>query len=147
MATVIPTLYCPYSSTITLNSESEGSVTVGQVIAIIEQLQALLVAWSNLEHSMLSPENIAFNYSRYLIPTEDGERNRLIPIVEEILAARTPDSIIRNIDTLTATRERVNRAAPRHLAQRHCISLVYQSVAQLNFEANAVLAMGRITRY
>lgn len=115
MAAVIPTLYCPYSGTITLNSESEGSVTVGQVIAIIEQLQALLVAWSNLEHSMLSPENIAFNYSRYLIPTEDGER--------------------------------VNRAAPRHLAQRHCISLVYQSVAQLNFEANAVLAMGRITRY
>ncbi|MDM7860980.1 ABC transporter permease [Alteromonas sp. ASW11-36] len=79
------------------------------IIGVIDQLQAPWVGWNNLEHSMLSPENMAFNSTRYLIRTEDGERDRLMPIVEEMLAARTSGRIIRNMDTLTATRDRSYR--------------------------------------
>ena len=79
------------------------------VIGVIDQLQAPWVGWNNLEYSMLSPENLGFQSVRYLIRTEDGMRDSLMPQVEEILAARTTGRIIRNMNTLTETRERSYR--------------------------------------
>ncbi len=79
------------------------------VIGVIDQLQAPWVGWNNLEYSMLSPENLGFQSVRYLIRTEDGMRDSLMPQVEEMLAARTTGRIIRNMNTLTETRERSYR--------------------------------------
>lgn len=79
------------------------------VIGVIDRLQAPWVGWNNLEHAMLSPENLGFQSVRYLIRTEDGQRDSLMPQIEEMLAARQPDRIIRNMNTLTETRERSYR--------------------------------------
>jgi putative ABC transport system permease protein len=79
------------------------------VIGVIDQLQAPWVGWNNLEYSMLSPENLGFQSVRYLIRTEDGMRDSLMPQVEEMLAVRTSGRIIRNMNTLTETRERSYR--------------------------------------
>lgn len=79
------------------------------IIGVIDQLQAPWVGWNNLEYSMLSPENLGFQSVRYLIRTEDGMRDSLMPQIEEMLAARTTGRIIRNMSTLTETRERSYR--------------------------------------
>ncbi|WP_100656916.1 ABC transporter permease [Alteromonas flava] len=75
------------------------------VIGVVDQLQAPWVGWNNLENAMLSPENLGFQSVRYLIRSEDGLRDKLMPEVEELLANRASGRIIRNLSTLTETRE------------------------------------------
>jgi putative ABC transport system permease protein len=79
------------------------------IIGVMDRLQAPWVGWDNLEHAVLTPENLGWNSYRYLIRTEPGQRDRLMPLVEEMLAERTQGRIIRNMDTLTATRDRSYR--------------------------------------
>ncbi|GGW91267.1 ABC transporter permease [Alteromonas halophila] len=83
------------------------------VTGIIDKLQAPWIGWDRLEHAMLTPEKMDFSSTRYLIRTEPGQRDRLMAEVETALADAYPNRIIRDVDTLTATRERSYR---RHSA-------------------------------
>jgi putative ABC transport system permease protein len=44
--------------------------------------------------------------TRYVIRTEPGRRDALMPQVEELLAGNNPDRIVRNMTTMTETRAR-----------------------------------------
>ena len=79
------------------------------VIGVVDQLQAPWVGWDDLENAMLSPENLGWESSRYLIRTQPGLRDELMPQVEEMLAQRVEGRIIRSMDTITATRDRSYR--------------------------------------
>ncbi|MBT0587156.1 ABC transporter permease [Alteromonas oceanisediminis] len=76
------------------------------IIGVVDQLQAPWVGWSNLEHSMLSPENMAFTSTRYLVRTQAGQRDRMMLEVEEMLSSSQSGRIIRDTTTLTETRDR-----------------------------------------
>lgn len=76
------------------------------IIGIIDKLQAPWVGWGNVERAMLSPERTTFNSANYLIRTEPGQRDMLMPKIEEMLANSNKGRIIRDLTTIEDIRER-----------------------------------------
>lgn len=76
------------------------------VIGIIERMQAAWNGWDNVENVMLTPQKTLFDSSRYVIRTEPGRRDELMPQVEELLAQSNKDRIVRGLRTMEETRER-----------------------------------------
>ncbi|NCP63121.1 MAG: FtsX-like permease family protein [Paraglaciecola sp.] len=79
------------------------------ISGIIDKLQAPWPNWDRLENAMLSPERQNYDSSRYLIRTEPGRRDELMPIVEKFLADSNKQRIIKGMRSLTETRERSYR--------------------------------------
>ncbi len=77
-----------------------------QIIGITERMQGAWNSWSGLERSMLVPEWRGSSYSRYVIRTEPGQRDVVMPELEELLAAKYDNRIIRGVRTMEETRER-----------------------------------------
>lgn len=71
-----------------------------QVIGVVDTLQAPWTGWSRLENSMLVPWVFASDFTRYIIRTEPGMRDQLMPEIEALLAASNRDRIIRDIQTM-----------------------------------------------
>ena len=76
------------------------------VIGIIERMHGSWVNWDKLEHTMLVPVVPPNSGMRYLIRTEPGERDRVMPQVEETLARLNDRRIVRDIETLTEIKDR-----------------------------------------
>ena len=75
------------------------------IIGVIDKLQSPWPNWSALvERSMLVPERRADEYSSYIIRTEPGMRDKLMPEIEAALAASNKDRIIRSMRTMDETR-------------------------------------------
>lgn len=86
-------------------SQSEPMIIKG----IVDKIQAPWVGWSDLEHSVLTPEITQFSSTRYFIRTQPGERDRLMPEIEEALASANKQRIIRGLRSVEETRERSYR--------------------------------------
>ena len=76
---------------------------------IVDKLQAPWIGWNSLEQAMLVPELMEFTSTRYFIRTEPGMRDTLMPKIEEMLASRNKERIIRNMNSVEETRERSYR--------------------------------------
>lgn len=76
-----------------------------RVIGVVRQLQAPWTLWPDIENSVISPEIVIDGSSLYLIRTEPGEQDRLMPAVEEMLAASNQQRILRQLRTMSDTRE------------------------------------------
>ncbi|MEX2334999.1 MAG: FtsX-like permease family protein [Pseudohongiella sp.] len=76
-----------------------------RIIGIVRRLQAPWPQWSDIENSAIFPEIVIDGSSLYLIRTEPGEQDRLMPAVEEMLAASNPQRILRQMRTMAETRE------------------------------------------
>ncbi len=79
------------------------------IIGIIEQMQAPWNGWDGVEHVMLIPYHTLFGSTRYIIRTEPGMRDELMPQVEELLAGSNKDRIVRSMRTMDEVRERSYR--------------------------------------
>lgn len=79
------------------------------VIGIVDRMQAAWNGWSGVERTMLVPQHTLFGSTRYIIRTEPGMRDQLMPQVEEMLANSNKDRIVRNMQTMDETRERSYR--------------------------------------
>jgi len=77
-----------------------------QIIGITERMQAAWGGWSGVERTMLVPQRRATSNVRYVIRTESGYRDEVMPQVEEMLASMTDNRIIRGVDTMESTRQR-----------------------------------------
>jgi putative ABC transport system permease protein len=75
------------------------------IIGVVETLQAPWPSWSGLERSMLVPQRRDAEFVRYIIRTEPGYRDELMPQVEEMLANSNGDRIIRSMTTMDQTRK------------------------------------------
>ena len=76
------------------------------ISGIIDQLQAPWSGWDSVEQTMLVPQKIAFSSVRYMVRTEPGRRDELMPVVEETLSRTNDGRLVRNMQTMTETRER-----------------------------------------
>ena len=76
------------------------------IIGVLETLQASWKSWDKLEHGTLVPQKRAYSASRYVIRTEPGYRDELIPQIEKMLAESNRGRIIRNTRTMTEVRHR-----------------------------------------
>jgi putative ABC transport system permease protein len=79
------------------------------VIGIIEQMQAPWNGWDGVERVMLAPTHTLFGATRYVIRTEPGMRDELMPKVEALLAESNKDRIVRSMRTMDETRDRSYR--------------------------------------
>ena len=79
------------------------------VLGIIERMQAAWNGWDGVERTLLVPQKTEFGGSRYIIRAEPGQRDALMPQVEEMLAQSNRDRLIRGVTTMEETRERSYR--------------------------------------
>ena len=91
--------------TVYINNDEPITVT-----GIIEQMQAPWNGWSGVERVMLVPTHTLFGGTRYIIRTEPGMRDKLMPQVEEMLASSNKDRIVRSMRSMDETRERSYRS-------------------------------------
>jgi len=91
------------------------------IIGIVDKLQAPWVGWGGVERSMISPEYQLFGSARYLIRTEPGFRDELMPQVEELLAKSNDSRLVRNLTTIEDQRKRSYQA---HAAMVKMLTLI-----------------------
>jgi putative ABC transport system permease protein len=76
------------------------------IIGVLDRMQASWKSWEYIEHAMLVPQKRAWSSTRYVIRTEPGYRNEVIPQIEKMLAESNRGRIIRRTSTMTEVRER-----------------------------------------
>ncbi len=76
-----------------------------KIIGVVDRMQAPWKGWTGVEQSMFVPQRREGS-DRYVIRTEPGMRDQLMPEVEEMLATRSKDRIIRSVATMEDTRRR-----------------------------------------
>ena len=95
--------------------EEEGSV-VGKtiyvndtdpvnIIGVVDTLQAPWANWTGVERSMLVPQRRYSDFQRYIIRTEPGYRDALMPEIENLLANSSKDRLIRDVTTMEQVRK------------------------------------------
>lgn len=75
------------------------------VVGVIDTLQAPWPSWTGVERSMLVPQRRPAEFVRYIVRTEPGMRDELMPTLEAALAASNKDRIIRDMTTMEETRK------------------------------------------
>jgi putative ABC transport system permease protein len=75
------------------------------IVGVVERLQAPWPTWTGVERSMLVPLQRESEYVRYVIRTEAGRRDELMPQVEELLSQSNRDRIIRSVSTVEEARK------------------------------------------
>ena len=75
------------------------------IIGVVDRMQAPWESWTGVERSMLVPERRVGEFQRYIIRTEPGYRDTLMPQVEELLANSNSDRIIRDVTTMDQVRK------------------------------------------
>ena len=75
------------------------------ITGIIEQMQAPWNGWSGVDRVMLTPTHTLFGSTRYIIRTEPGMRDTIMPKVEELLAESNKDRIVRSMRSMDEIRE------------------------------------------
>ena len=74
---------------------------------VIQRLQGPWSGWDEgVEHTTLMPEHPPGNGTSYLIRTEPGQRDALMPQIETLLAESEDGRILRDMRTMEQTRER-----------------------------------------
>jgi putative ABC transport system permease protein len=75
------------------------------IVGVVERMQAPWARWSGAERSMLVPQLRDPAFVRYIIRSEPGLRDELMPRVEDLLAKSNPDRIIRSVVTMDEVRK------------------------------------------
>ncbi len=75
------------------------------IVGIVERLQAPWPTWTGVERSMLVPLRREDEFSRYVIRTEPGVRDELMPQIEDLLSKSNTDRIIRSVETVDEARK------------------------------------------
>ena len=74
------------------------------IIGVVERMQAAWKSWSGVERSTLVPLKRGSTSARYVIRTEPGYRDEIIPQIEKKLAESYKGRIIRGTKTMTEVR-------------------------------------------
>ena len=77
-----------------------------RIVGIVDRLQAAWKGWDGVERSMLVPAFLEGSGTRYVVRTEPGYRDELMPQVERKLSELNDGRIIRDMMTMDETRQR-----------------------------------------
>ena len=80
------------------------------ITGIVEKMQGSWPGWDGFERVMLVPTHTLFGATDYLIRTEPGMRDSIMPQVEELLADSNKDRIVRSMRSMDEIRERSYRS-------------------------------------
>ena len=127
--------------TVYINDEEPLTIS-----GIIEQMQAAWNGWDGLERVMLVPQHTLFGATRYIIRTEPGMRDTLMPQVEELLAERNKDRIVRSMRSMDEVRERSYRGDSSMIKILTFTILLLISVTSLGIVGLASFSVNRRTK-
>jgi len=77
-----------------------GSMEPSTVVGIIGRMHGSWVGWDKLENVVIQPGKPAFPSNRYIIRTEPGMRDELIPVIEQKLGESNRHRVINSIQSL-----------------------------------------------
>ncbi len=75
------------------------------IVGVVDTLQAPWPDWTGVEQSMIVPQRRASEFVRYIVRTEPGARDQLMPEIEALLANSNKDRIIRDMRTMPDVRK------------------------------------------
>jgi putative ABC transport system permease protein len=75
------------------------------IIGVIDRMQAPWASWTGVERTMLVPQRRYSDFQRYIIRTEPGYRDALMPEIENLLANSSKDRLIRDVTTMEQVRK------------------------------------------
>jgi putative ABC transport system permease protein len=78
-----------------------GSNNAYEVIGIVERMQAPWINWRGFERTVMLPLVTTEKFMRYMIRTEPGRRDDLMPIIEQTLTKLHDGRIIRDVKAHT----------------------------------------------
>ena len=116
------------------------------IIGIIEQMQAPWNGWDGVERVVLTPTHTLFGSTRYIIRTEPGMRDEIMPQVEELLAERNKDRIVRSMRSMDETRERSYRADSSMIKMLTFTIVLLVAITALGIVGLASFSVNRRTR-
>ena len=77
-----------------------GSMEPSTIVGIIGHMHGSWVSWDKLDNIVVQPGNPAFGTNKYIVRTEPGMRDQLLPVIEEKLAASNRMRVINRVRTL-----------------------------------------------
>ena len=114
-----------------------------QIVGVMKNLQAPWNGWAGVERSMLVPFQMESQGSKYLIRTEAGRRDELMPIIEKALAERIKGRLIRRVTTIEDTRKKSYR---QHNATNKILTTVVSTLTLITGFGIVGLALFSINR-
>ena len=75
------------------------------IVGVVERIQAPWKGWTGVEQTMLTPQRRTSTFQRYIVRTEPGYRDELMPRIESLLADSNKDRIIRDVTTMDQVRK------------------------------------------
>lgn len=116
-----------------------------KIVGIIDRLQAPWDGWDGVENSMLVPSRRDGEYVRYVVRTEPGYIDELIPQVEAALA-KNKDRIIEDVRTMTEVRERSYLGDAAMIKMLSFIVILLTAITGLGIVGLASFSVSRRTR-
>ena len=127
--------------TVYINDDEPITIT-----GIVDRMQAAWNGWSGVERAMLVPEHTQFGFSRYVIRTEPGMRDKLMPQVEQMLAESNRGRIIRSMRSMEETRERSYREDVSMIKMLTFTIVLLLSITALGIVGLASFSVSRRTK-
>jgi putative ABC transport system permease protein len=116
------------------------------VTGIIEKMQGPWHSWDGFERVMLVPSRLVWKDSDYLIRTEPGMRDEIMPQVEELLAERHKGRIVRRMRSMDEIRERAYRGESSMIKILTFTIVLLIAVTSLGIVGLASFSVNRRTR-
>lgn len=83
--------------------------TPARIVGVVAALQAPWPTSDLVERSLIVPEHFIDTFTRYMVRSEPGQRDRMMAEVEQLLAGNYPDRVIREVRSMTETRRETFR--------------------------------------
>jgi putative ABC transport system permease protein len=116
-----------------------------KIVGIVDRLQAPWDGWDRIENTMLVPSRRDGEYVRYVIRTEPGYRDELIPQIEAALV-QNKDRIIEDVRTMHEVRERSYTGDAAMIKMLSFIVLLLTLITGLGIVGLASFSVSRRTR-
>lgn len=116
-----------------------------KIVGIVDRLQAPWKGWESVENSLLVPSRRDGEQQRFVIRTEPGMLNELIPVIEEALAANR-DRIIEDVYTMAEIRERAYMGDAAMIKMLSFIVVLLTAITGLGIVGLASFSVSRRTR-
>lgn len=123
--------------------ENDKPVTI---IGILERMQAPWKGWAGVERSMLVPMRRGDAFARYVIRTEPGRRDELIPQIEKMLAESKFGRIIDGTRTMTEIRQDAYQGDAAMIKLLVFIVALLAAITSLGIVGLASFSVARRTR-
>jgi putative ABC transport system permease protein len=116
------------------------------VTGIIEKMQGSWPSWDGFERVMLVPSRLLWKDSEYLIRTEPGMREQIMPQVEDLLAESNKDRIVRRMRSMDEIRERIYRGESSMIKILTFTIVLLIAITSLGIVGLASFSVNRRTR-